>query len=45
MATTILKLAQAAPSDQLAALQKRLNLLLRETRAYRNYWRTMKIQD
>jgi len=40
-----LKLADAAPSDQLAALQKRLSLLLRETRAYRNYWLTMKIQD
>ena len=40
-----LVLADRAPSDQLAALQKRLGLLLRETRAYRNYWQTMKIQD
>jgi len=40
-----LELADRAPSDQLATLQKRLSLLLRETRAYRNYWLTMKIQD
>lgn len=40
-----LKLAAAAPSDRLATLRKRLSLLLRETRAYRNYWLTMKIQD
>ncbi|MCY4061921.1 MAG: single-stranded-DNA-specific exonuclease RecJ [Chloroflexi bacterium] len=39
------KLADSAPSDQLAALQKRLSLLLRESRAYRNYWQTMKIQE
>lgn len=40
-----LNLADAAPGDQLAAMQKRLRLLLRETRAYRNYWLTMKIQE
>ena len=40
-----LSLAEAAPGDQLAAQQKRLSLLLRETRAYRNYWLTMKIQE
>lgn len=40
-----LNLADAAPGDQLAARQKRLSLLLRETRAYRNYWLTMKIQE
>ncbi|MCY3831674.1 MAG: single-stranded-DNA-specific exonuclease RecJ [Chloroflexi bacterium] len=40
-----LEWADKAPSDQLEALQKRLSLLLRETRAYRNYWLTMKIQD
>ena len=38
-------LADAAPGDQLAALQNRLRLLLLETRAYRNYWLTMKIQE
>ena len=37
--------AENAPSDQLKTLQKRLGLLLRETRAYRNYWQTMKIQE
>ena len=40
-----LELADKAPSDQLKTLDKRLVLLLRETRAYRNYWQTMKIQD
>lgn len=40
-----IKLADEAAGDQLAALQKRLRLLLRETRAYRNYWLTMKIQE
>lgn len=40
-----LELTDRAPSDQLATLQKRLGLLLRETRAYRNYWQTMKIQE
>lgn len=40
-----LNLADAAPGDQLAAQQKRLSLHLRETRAYRNYWLTMKIQE
>ena len=40
-----LELADRAPSDQLKTLQKRLGLLLRETRAYRNYWQTMKIQE
>ncbi len=40
-----LELADAEPSDQLEDLQKRLGLLLRETRAYRNYWLRMKIQD
>jgi len=40
-----LELADAAPSDQVAAQQKRLRLLLRESRAYRNYWQTMKIQE
>ena len=40
-----MKLADAEPIDQLAALQKRLRLLLQETRAYRNYWLTMKIQE
>ena len=40
-----LRLTDAAPSDQLAARQERLNLLLREARAYRNYWLRMKIQE
>lgn len=40
-----LKLAARAASDQLKTLQNRLNLLLRETRAYRNYWQTMNIQE
>lgn len=40
-----LEWAENAPSGRLQALQKRLSLLLRETRAYRNYWRTMKIQE
>jgi len=40
-----LALADGAPRDQLDALQKRLGLLLRETRAYRNYWLKMKIQE
>jgi len=40
-----MRLADVAPNDQLAALQKRLRLLLQETRAYRNYWLTMKIQE
>lgn len=35
----------AAPTEQAPVLQKRLSLLLRETRAYRNYWLTMKIQE
>ncbi len=39
------KLAKTRQSEQLTALQKRLSLLLRETRAYRNYWLTMKIQE
>ncbi|MCY3917339.1 MAG: single-stranded-DNA-specific exonuclease RecJ [Chloroflexi bacterium] len=38
-----LELADKPPTDQLKTLQKRLSLLLRETRAYRNYWQTMKI--
>ena len=40
-----LEWADNAPGSQLQALQKRLRLLLRETRAYRNYWLTMKIQE
>ena len=40
-----LEMADAAPSDHLETLQKRLGLLLRETRAYRNFWLKMKIQD
>ena len=40
-----LEFKDAAPSEQTKGLQKRLSLLLRETRAYRNYWLTMKIQD
>lgn len=40
-----LELADKAPSDQLKTLQNRLSLLLQETRAYRNYWLTMKIQE
>ncbi|MCY4064235.1 MAG: single-stranded-DNA-specific exonuclease RecJ [Chloroflexi bacterium] len=40
-----LELADKAPSDPLKTLQKRLSLLMRETRAYRNYWQTMKIQE
>ena len=40
-----LDLNEAAPSEQARGLQKRLSLLLRETRAYRNYWLTMKIQE
>ena len=35
----------AAPTEQAPLLQKRLSLLLRETRAYRNYWLTMKLQE
>ncbi|MCY3979678.1 MAG: single-stranded-DNA-specific exonuclease RecJ [Chloroflexi bacterium] len=35
----------AAPTEQAPVLQKRLSLLLRETRAYRNYWLTMKLQE
>lgn len=41
----LLELENAAPARQLEGLQKRLSLLLRETRAYRKYWLTMKIQD
>jgi single-stranded-DNA-specific exonuclease len=41
----MLEFKDAAPSEQTKGLQKRLSLLLRETRAYRNYWSTMKIQD
>ena len=46
-ATGDLELAfkDAAPSEQAPGLQKRLSLLLRETRAYRNYWLTMKLQE
>ena len=40
-----LQLADSAPSEQLDTLQRRLELLLRETRAYRNYWLTMDILD
>ena len=40
-----LQLADSTPSEQLDTLQRRLELLLRETRAYRNYWLTMDIQD
>lgn len=40
-----LELNNVAPARQVEGLQKRLSLLLRETRAYRNYWLTMKIQD
>ena len=40
-----LHLADVAPNKQLAALQNRLRLLLQETRAYRNYWLTMNIQE
>lgn len=35
----------AAPSKQAPVLRKRLSLLLRETRAYRNYWLTMNLQE
>ena len=40
-----LALADGAPGEQVDALQKRLGMLLRETRAYRNYWLKMKIQE
>ena len=40
-----LTLTDAPPSDQLEGLRKRLGLLLRETRAYRNYWLKMKISE
>ena len=40
-----LDLNEGAPSEQACGLQKRLSLLLRETRAYRNYWLTMKLQE
>lgn len=40
-----LEFKDAAPSEQAPGLQKRLSLLLRETRAYRNYWLTMKLQE
>ena len=36
-----LQFADAAPSEERALLQTRLDLLLRETRAYRDYWMTM----
>ena len=39
-----LRAADAAPSEALDSLQNRLDLLLRETRAYRNYWLTMEIE-
>ena len=38
-----LRYAQGAPSGKLEMLQQRLELLLRETRAYRKFWRTMEI--
>ena len=38
-----LELSDDAPAERLAGLQKRLALLLQETRAYRSYWLTMKI--
>ncbi len=39
-----LQAADDAPSEALDKLQNRLDLLLRETRAYRNYWLTMEIE-
>lgn len=35
--------AEAPPSERLPALQKRLDLLLRESRAYRKYWLSMPV--
>lgn len=35
------RLTNAAPSDKLPLLQRRLDLLLRESRAYRDYWLKM----
>ena len=35
--------ADRAPSAGVEILERRLDLLLRETRAYRNYWMTMRI--
>lgn len=32
------------PSDDLKKLQNRLDMILRETRAYRDYWRTMQVK-
>ncbi len=38
-----LEQADAAPRSGLEKLEKRLDLLLREARAYRNYWQTMEM--
>ena len=38
-----LEAADRAPSAEVESLERRLDLLLRETRAYRNYWMTMRI--
>ena len=35
---------ETPPSDDLASLHKRLDLLLRDTRAYRDHWLTMQIK-
>ncbi len=35
---------ETSPSDELASLHKRLDMLLRETRAYRDHWLTMQIK-
>ena len=40
----LLTSADRAPSAEVDKLQNRLDLLLRETRAYRNYWSTMRIK-
>lgn len=34
----------APPSDDLKTLNNRLDMILRETRAYRDYWRTMQVK-
>ena len=39
-----LRASDSPPSDKQDTLQKRLDLLLRETRAYQNYWQTMHIK-
>ena len=39
-----LRAIDSPPGDKQDTLQKRLDLLLRETRAYQKYWQTMYIK-